>query len=78
MQLFDSWNISGSVAVRNLSIADTYAQALYINNWPSGYVSLGFDGLAISNTTRGVGETRWHGVQVLTPVFQGEYTSSLP
>ena len=75
MQLFDSYNNSGSVAIRNLNISGCYAQALYVNNWPADYVSLAFEGLTISNSTLGVGETRWKGVQVLSQVFAGEPVS---
>jgi hypothetical protein len=75
MQLFDSYNNSGSVAIRNLNISGCYAQAVYVNNWPADYVSLAFEGLTISNSTLGVGETRWKGVQVLSQVFAGEPVS---
>jgi hypothetical protein len=75
MQLFDSWNLSGTVKVKNLNISDTYASALYLDRWPANFISLSFDGLAISNSTLGVGETRWHGVQPLSPAFGGEAVS---
>ena len=71
MKLLNSYNIMGSVAIRNLSISETYASALYLQNWPNGHVALSFDGLRIANVTHGVGETRWHGVQPLGPVFGG-------
>ena len=71
MKLLNSFNLTGSVAVRNLSISQCYASALYLDNWPSGYVSVVFDGLRVCNNTHGIGETRWHGVQPLGPAFGG-------
>ena len=65
MQLSDSYGVPGRVDVRNLLITSTYAQALYLDNWPSGFVSTSFDGLVIDNVTHGVGETYFYGRQPL-------------
>lgn len=71
LKLLNSYNLTGSIYILNASISQTYASALYLDNWPNGYISLVFDGLHISNVTHGIGETRWHGVQPLGPVFGG-------
>lgn len=72
MQLFDSYNCSGTVSVRDLHISGCYSSALYLGNWPAHFMSLSFDGLTITNSALGIGETRWHGAQVLSKVFAGE------
>lgn len=69
MKLLNSYNLSGKVDIHNAFISQTYASALYLDNWPNGYISVLFDGLHIANVTHGIGETRWHGVQPLGPVF---------
>jgi hypothetical protein len=71
LKLLNSYNLSGRVVIRNVSISETYAEALYLTNWPNGFVSVLFDHLHIANATHGIGETRWHGVQPLGPVFGG-------
>ena len=58
MQLFDSYNLSGQVVVRNLNMSGTYAQALYVSDWPANFVFLSFESVLITNSTLGVGETR--------------------
>jgi hypothetical protein len=53
IQLFDSFNMSGHVTFRDVYITRAYASALLLGNWPSGFISLLFDGLTITNVTHG-------------------------
>jgi hypothetical protein len=53
LQLADSYNLTGSFAASDLSIANTFTMAVYATNWPTGAIPLSFDGLVISNCASG-------------------------
>lgn len=49
LQLADSYNLTGFLTVRNLSIARTFTMAIYAVNWPARAIPLSFTGLTISD-----------------------------
>ena len=51
--LSDSYNLTGRVTMADVTVAATFAEAVYLSNWPSGALATTFANLSIWNASYG-------------------------